>query len=105
MRVYKNLWPSLRSFWLLAAKDHADKVYIVYEKQRYTYQRVFERSLRAAAVYRDYGVRKGTFFLAHVQHRQGLIYVVLLKGIELPFALVTILSFWLHSGLVVCLPS
>jgi hypothetical protein len=59
-RVYKNIWPSLRVFWLLASKDHADKEYVVYEKQRYTYREVFERSVRAAAVYRDvYDVRKG----------------------------------------------
>ncbi|KAF5363672.1 hypothetical protein D9756_000643 [Leucocoprinus leucothites] len=60
LRVYKHLWPSLRAFWLLAVKDHADKVYVVYEKQRYTYRQVFERSVQAAAVYRDvYGICKG----------------------------------------------
>ncbi|XP_006460626.1 acyl-CoA synthetase [Agaricus bisporus var. bisporus H97] len=59
-RVYKNLWPSLRAFWLSAAKDHANATYVVYEQQRYTYQQVFERSVRAAAMYRDvYGIRKG----------------------------------------------
>ncbi|KAF9451706.1 acetyl-CoA synthetase-like protein [Macrolepiota fuliginosa MF-IS2] len=58
-RVYKNVWPSLRTFWLQAAKEHADAVYIVYGKQRYTYRQVFERSVKAAAVYRDlYGIRK-----------------------------------------------
>ncbi|KXN90245.1 2-succinylbenzoate--CoA ligase [Leucoagaricus sp. SymC.cos] len=60
LRVYKNLWPSLRAFWLLAVKDHGDKPYVVYERQRYTYRQVFERSVKAAAVYRNvYGVRKG----------------------------------------------
>lgn len=63
-RVYKNMWPSLRVFWLLAAKDHADAVYVVYEQQRYTYRQVFDRSLKAAALYRDvYGVRKGGLFV------------------------------------------
>lgn len=60
LRVYKNVWQSLRVFWLSAAKDHADKMYVVYERQRYTYQQVFERSVKAAAMYHDvYGIRKG----------------------------------------------
>lgn len=63
-RVYKNLWPSLRIFWLQAAKEHADALYVVYEKQRYTYRQVFERSVKAAAVYRNvYGVRKGMWLI------------------------------------------
>lgn len=62
--MYKNIWPSLRAFWLPAAKDHADATYVVYEQQRYTYRQVFERSVRAAAIYRDvYGIRKGGLHL------------------------------------------
>ncbi|KAJ3515337.1 hypothetical protein NLJ89_g1824 [Agrocybe chaxingu] len=59
-RVYKNLWPSLRVFWLWAAKEHKDAVYAVFENQRLTFAEAFQRSLRAAAIYHDvYGVRKG----------------------------------------------
>ena len=31
-RVYKNLWPSLREFWLWAAAEHRDTTYVVTEK-------------------------------------------------------------------------
>ncbi|PPQ63866.1 hypothetical protein CVT24_009492 [Panaeolus cyanescens] len=59
-RVYKNLWPSLRVFWLWAANEHKDLPYIVFEKQRLTFSQVFAQSLKAAAVFYDvYGVRKG----------------------------------------------
>ncbi|KAF4623121.1 hypothetical protein D9613_001373 [Agrocybe pediades] len=60
LRVYKNLWPSLRIFWLWAANEHKDAVYVVFENQRHTFADVFQRSLKAAAMFRDvYGVHKG----------------------------------------------
>ena len=59
-RVYKKLWPSLRIFWMWAANEHKDAVYAVFENQRPTFGQVFDRSLRAAAVFYDvYGIRKG----------------------------------------------
>lgn len=59
-RVYKNLWPSLRMFWLSSVQQHKDATYVVFEDLRYTFGQVFERALKAAAIYRDvYGVRKG----------------------------------------------
>ncbi|KAF7433422.1 hypothetical protein PC9H_005374 [Pleurotus ostreatus] len=59
-RVYKNLWPSLRDFWLWASNEHADKTYVVFESQRYTYREIFQRSLKAASIYQDvYSIRKG----------------------------------------------
>ncbi|KAF9495672.1 acetyl-CoA synthetase-like protein [Pleurotus eryngii] len=59
-RVYKNLWPSLREFWLWASNEHADKTYVVFESQRYTYREIFQRSLKAASIYQDvYSIRKG----------------------------------------------
>ncbi|KAI0080886.1 long-chain-fatty-acid-CoA ligase [Panus rudis PR-1116 ss-1] len=59
-RVYKNLWPSLRDFWLQSASQYRDQVYIVYGSERHTYGAVLQRSLRAAAVFRDvYQIRKG----------------------------------------------
>ncbi|THV00376.1 acetyl-CoA synthetase-like protein [Dendrothele bispora CBS 962.96] len=58
-RVYKNLWPSLRVFWLSALQEHGDKTYVVYEDQRYTFKEIHERVLKAASIYRDvYGVKK-----------------------------------------------
>ncbi|PBK60201.1 long-chain-fatty-acid-CoA ligase [Armillaria solidipes] len=60
LRVFKNLWPSARALWLHATKQHADKIYVVYENQRYTFREMFERSVHCAAVFREvYGVRKG----------------------------------------------
>ncbi|KAF8907749.1 hypothetical protein CPB85DRAFT_1376491 [Mucidula mucida] len=59
-RVWKNLWPSLRSLWLWAAKEHAHKTCIVFEGQRLSYSQAFSESLKCAAIFRDlYGVKKG----------------------------------------------
>ncbi|KAF8165363.1 hypothetical protein B0H34DRAFT_688919 [Crassisporium funariophilum] len=59
-RVYKNLWPSLRVFWIWAAQEHKTAVYTVFENQRYTFGQIFDRSLKAASIFRDvYDVRKG----------------------------------------------
>ncbi|KAF9441643.1 acetyl-CoA synthetase-like protein [Macrolepiota fuliginosa MF-IS2] len=59
-RVYKNLWPSCRDFWLSAVKQYADRTYIVYEDQRLTYCQVHERAIKVAALFRRvYGIRKG----------------------------------------------
>ncbi|GJE84159.1 acyl--CoA ligase [Phanerochaete sordida] len=59
-RVYKNLWPTLRSFWLWAACEYSDKTYIVFGDERVTYHDIFHRSLRAAGMFRGrYGICKG----------------------------------------------
>ncbi|KAF9012333.1 hypothetical protein BDQ17DRAFT_1343710 [Cyathus striatus] len=59
-RVYKNLWPSLREFWLSAAKQYAQHTYIVFEGRRLTYQQVHERAVKVAALFsRVYGIQKG----------------------------------------------
>ena len=59
-RVYKNLWPSLRSFWTWAASEYEHSTYIVYEDERLTYGDVYDRSLRAAALFVSrYHIRKG----------------------------------------------
>lgn len=59
-RVYKNLWPSLRDFWLWVAQEYKHKTYVVFEKDRISYGTAFERSVKAASVFRHvYGVKKG----------------------------------------------
>jgi len=59
-RVYKNLWPSLREFWLWASQQHPGATYVVFEQQRCTFRDVFRRSVRAASMYRAvYGIQKG----------------------------------------------
>ncbi|KAG7441387.1 uncharacterized protein BT62DRAFT_1080119 [Guyanagaster necrorhizus] len=60
LKVWKNLWPSLRRLFLHSTKKHSDKTYIVYEKERYTFQETLEKAVKCAAILRDvYGVRKG----------------------------------------------
>lgn len=59
-RVYKNLWPSLRDFWLFVSTEHKDKTYIVFEQQRWTYGQIAARASKAASIYQStYGIRKG----------------------------------------------
>ncbi|KAJ6625626.1 hypothetical protein B0H10DRAFT_2313378 [Mycena sp. CBHHK59/15] len=67
-RVYKNLWQSMRDFWLSAVENHSEKTYIVYEEERLTYRQgaaifllaVHDKASKAAAVFRNvYGIRKG----------------------------------------------
>lgn len=59
-RVYKNLFPSTRSFWLWSTTEFSEQTYVVFEDQRYTYKQMLDMTLRAAAVFQeDYGVQKG----------------------------------------------
>ncbi|KJA19908.1 hypothetical protein HYPSUDRAFT_68905 [Hypholoma sublateritium FD-334 SS-4] len=59
-RVYKNLWPSLRDFWLSAVSQYADDTYIVYEDQRLTYGQVHHRSVKIAGLLRTvYSIKQG----------------------------------------------
>ncbi|KAJ2925118.1 hypothetical protein H1R20_g11976, partial [Candolleomyces eurysporus] len=58
--VYKNLWPSLRDFWLAAVAQYSQDTYIVYEDRRLSYAQVHRRALRVAALMRSvYGIQKG----------------------------------------------
>ncbi|KAK0471890.1 hypothetical protein IW261DRAFT_1553475 [Armillaria novae-zelandiae] len=60
LRVYKNLAPTLRDFWVSAAEKNGDKTYIVFGSERLTYRQVFDRSVRTAGIfYTIYGIRKG----------------------------------------------
>ncbi|KAJ3865329.1 hypothetical protein EV359DRAFT_80598 [Lentinula novae-zelandiae] len=59
-RVYKNLWPSIRAFWLTAVQLHGEKTYAVFEKRRLTFREVNERAAKAASIFREiYGISKG----------------------------------------------
>ncbi|KAK0243596.1 hypothetical protein EDD85DRAFT_804503 [Armillaria nabsnona] len=60
LKVYKNLAPTLRDFWVSAVEKNADKTYIVFGSERLTYRQVFDRSVRTAGIfYTVYGIRKG----------------------------------------------
>lgn len=59
-RVYKNLWPSLREFWLAAVAQFSSDTYIVYENQRFTYDQVHKRAIKVASLLRNvYNIKKG----------------------------------------------
>ncbi|KAG8905781.1 hypothetical protein FRB99_008260 [Tulasnella sp. 403] len=60
LRVYKNLPPSLRHFWLDAVGAWQDREYLYFEGERITYRQMHEWATRAASVFRTkYQVRKG----------------------------------------------
>lgn len=81
-RVFKNLWPSLRAFWLWASQEHSNATYIVFEKQRLTFHDVLQRSVRAASVYRDvYNIKKGSdrtvqISANHLPHLSFLVVII-----------------------------
>lgn len=59
-RVYKNLWPSLRDFWLSAVAQYSGDTYIVYEDRRLTYLQVHIRAIKVAGLFRSlYGIKNG----------------------------------------------
>ncbi len=60
LKVYKNLAPTLRDFWVSAVEKNGDKTYIVFGSEWLTYRQVFNRSVRTAGIlYTVYGIRKG----------------------------------------------
>ncbi|GAA5924007.1 class I adenylate-forming enzyme family protein [Sporobolomyces koalae] len=58
VRVYKQLAPSVRDFWL-ASKAHGNKECIVYENERYTFEQAHDKVQHLAHVFHERGVRKG----------------------------------------------
>lgn len=61
-RVYKNLWSSLRQFWLSAVSRYAEDTYVVYEHQRWTFQEIHHRALKLASLFSSvYDIGKGDY--------------------------------------------
>ncbi|KAJ7462329.1 hypothetical protein B0H11DRAFT_2055212 [Mycena galericulata] len=59
-RVYKNLWPSMRDFWLSCVGKYADQTYIVFERQRLTYAEVHDKAIEMALLFHNvYNIKKG----------------------------------------------
>ncbi|GAA5964770.1 hypothetical protein JCM3765_002549 [Sporobolomyces pararoseus] len=58
VRVYKQLPPSVRDFWL-ATKAHGKKECVVYEGERYTYEEAHAKVNHLASIFHQRGVRKG----------------------------------------------
>ncbi|KAK1218480.1 hypothetical protein PQX77_018806 [Marasmius sp. AFHP31] len=67
-RVYRNLWPSTRDFWLSSVSQHGSKTYIVEPgRQRTTYEQLHEQAVRAANLFRRvYGVRKESEYVLEI---------------------------------------
>ncbi|KAK0481295.1 hypothetical protein IW261DRAFT_1418402 [Armillaria novae-zelandiae] len=58
-KVWKNLWPSIRVFFLQLANEHAKKTYLVFEKERDTFQEILNEAVKCAAIFRDvYKIKK-----------------------------------------------
>ena len=67
-RVYKNLPPTVRLFFLTLSQLHGDKVAVVFEQERLTYNELRERAVKAAAILHDVcGVTKGACSVIHVR--------------------------------------
>lgn len=59
-RVYKNLPPSLRLFWMWAANEFKENTYMILGPQRITYKAAFEQSLKLASIFESkYNIQKG----------------------------------------------
>ncbi|KAK0219288.1 hypothetical protein EDD85DRAFT_865852 [Armillaria nabsnona] len=103
LKVYKNLAPTLRAFWVSAAEKNGDKTYIVFDGERYTYRQVFDSSVRTAGIfYTVYGVRKGD--RVAVCSRNVSEYLVIFWAIHLLGAVPVLVNAWLPLGpLTFCL--
>ncbi|PBK95040.1 acetyl-CoA synthetase-like protein [Armillaria gallica] len=94
LKVYKNLAPTLRAFWVSAAEKNSDKTYIVFDGERYTYRQVFDSSVRTAGIfYTVYGVRKGD--RVAVCSRNVSEYLVIFWAIHLLGAVPVLVNAWL----------
>ncbi|KAK0505593.1 hypothetical protein EDD18DRAFT_1129761 [Armillaria luteobubalina] len=94
LKVYKNLAPTLRAFWVSAVEKNGDKTYIVFEGERYTYRQVFDSSVRTAGIfYTVYGVRKGD--RVAVCSRNVSEYLVIFWAIHLLGAVPVLVNAWL----------
>ncbi|KAF9070355.1 hypothetical protein BDP27DRAFT_1220781, partial [Rhodocollybia butyracea] len=93
-RCYKNLWPSLRVFWLFVEQQHADKDYVVLDGQRLTFRQLGQRAAKAASVFQDvYGVKKGD--RVAICSRNYLEYLVLFWACHLIGAVSVLVNAWL----------
>lgn len=99
-RVYKHLFPSLRSLWLWAVNEHKEKPYIVYEGETFTFQHIFNESLKAAAAFRDvYGIRKGDRI--GICSRNYPSYLTAFWACHLLGAVCVLLNAWLPSPVLI----
>ncbi|KAK0234423.1 hypothetical protein EDD85DRAFT_968866 [Armillaria nabsnona] len=96
LKVWKNLWPSLRTFFLHSSKEHAHKTCVIYEKERYTFQEMLQMAVKCAAIFRDvYGVKKGDRVV--ICSRNFPSYYVVFWACHLLGAVTALVNAWLPS--------
>ena len=59
LKTFTNAPPSLREVWALSAMGHADKTYLVYEDETWSYTEAYAESARVAAWMFDNGIQQG----------------------------------------------
>ncbi|KAF9475541.1 acetyl-CoA synthetase-like protein [Pholiota conissans] len=93
-RVYKNLWPSLREFWLSAVSQYSTDTYIVFEDQRLTYSQVHTRAIKVAGLLRNiYNIKKGD--RVSICSRNSPEYLVIFWACHLIGAVAVLANAWL----------
>ncbi|PBK98193.1 long-chain-fatty-acid-CoA ligase [Armillaria gallica] len=96
LKVWKNLWPSVRTFFLLSSKEHAHKTCVIYEKERYTFQEMVQMAVKCAAIFRDvYGVKKGDRVV--ICSRNFPSYYIVFWACHLLGAMTALVNAWLPS--------
>ncbi|SJL14627.1 related to 4-coumarate--CoA ligase 1 [Armillaria ostoyae] len=96
LKVWKNLWPSIRAFFLHSSKEHAHKTCVIYEKERYTFQEMLEMAVKCAAIFRDvYGVKKGDRVV--ICSRNFPSYYIVFWACHLLGAVTALVNAWLPS--------
>ncbi|KAK0481299.1 hypothetical protein IW261DRAFT_1470086 [Armillaria novae-zelandiae] len=96
LKVWKNLWPSLRAFFLHSTKEHAHQTCVVYEKERYNFKEMLEMAVKCAAIFRYvYGVKKGDRVV--ICSRNFPSYYVVFWACHLLGAVTALVNAWLPS--------
>ncbi|PBK66539.1 long-chain-fatty-acid-CoA ligase [Armillaria solidipes] len=95
LKVWKNLWPSIRAFFLHSSKEHTHKTCVIYEQERYTFQEMLEMAVKCTAIFRDvYGVKKGKKFQSLFGNRH---YYIVFWACHLLGAVTALVNAWLPS--------
>ena len=97
--MYKNLWPSLRDFFLQTVSQHASKELAVFEDQRVTFQQCMDQALKVAVVLRDKcGIVKGD--RVAIVSRNYPEYISTFWGIQLLGGVSVMVNAWLPQALL-----
>ncbi|MEM8918452.1 MAG: class I adenylate-forming enzyme family protein [Pseudomonadota bacterium] len=93
--AFKNTPPNLGGFFMFMLQ-HAEKTFLVYREERYTFGEVWARANKIAAALHDHGVRKGDrVVIAMRNYPEWIFYfigIVLIGGVAVP------LNAWWKGG-------